>query len=119
MNRVNYSVSRNRRHKKLLRLSSGYRGRKKIMIRSARIYARKNEKLAYKSRKLLKRDQRRKWIRLIGIWARTQGTKYSDVIGPLLKVYNDRKEIYRTIKLDHESINIEGYKDANIPKVKS
>ena len=88
----NGTVSK-RRHKKILKLAKGYRGRAKSCYTAAlqRVY--KGLQYAYRDRRNKKRDFRRLWIQRINAGARQEGLNYSQFINgiKLCNIEIDRK----------------------------
>ena len=97
MNKVSLAVPRKKRRHRILQKTKGFYGRRKNCFRlaiKAKVHA---DERRYVGKKLLKRDQRRKWNKMISIWAGLNGSRYSLVINDLLARYGDRKSIYREI----------------------
>ena len=76
---VNGTVSKNR-HKKVLSLAKGYRGRSKNCYRIAIERVEKGLQYAYRDRRAKKRDFRALWIQRINAAAREHGLTYSRFI---------------------------------------
>lgn len=72
----NGKISKNR-HKKVLKLAKGYRGRAKNCFRVAVERVEKGLQYAYRDRRTRKRDFRRLWIQRINAAAREHGLNYS------------------------------------------
>ncbi len=85
-------VSKNR-HKKIIKLAKGYRGRAKNCFRIAIEKVEKALQYAYRDRRTRKRDFRGLWIQRINAAVREHGMVYSTFINGLLKagVAIDRK----------------------------
>ena len=81
MARTTRSVARRTRHKKMLKLAKGFRGRSKNNFRLARNRVEKALQYAYRDRRNRKRDFRRLWILRINAGAREHGLTYSQFIG--------------------------------------
>ncbi len=81
MARTTRSVARHARHKKILKLAKGFRGRSKNNFRLARNRVEKALQYAYRDRRNRKRDFRRLWILRINAGAREHGLTYSQFIG--------------------------------------
>ncbi len=81
------------RHKKILKLAKGYRGRAKNCFRIAIEKVEKALRYAYRDRRNRKRDFRGLWIQRINAAVREHGMVYSQFIGGLTKagVEVDRK----------------------------
>ncbi len=65
MARVKRGVVAHKRHKKILKLAKGYRGRRKNTIRTARPAVERAAQYAYRDRRVRKRDFRALWIQRI------------------------------------------------------
>ncbi|MDR2107152.1 MAG: 50S ribosomal protein L20 [Holosporaceae bacterium] len=93
MSRVKRGVTTHARHKKVLKLSKGFRGRSKNCYRSALERLEKSLQYAYRDRRNRKRDFRSLWIVRINAAVREQGLKYSKFICGLAKagISLDRK----------------------------
>lgn len=89
---VNGSVSK-KRHKKILKMAKGYRGRAKNCFRVAIERVEKGLQYAYRDRRNKKRDMRRLWIQRINAAVRMHGLIYSRFIEGLniLNIDLDRK----------------------------
>ena len=83
MVRVKRGVVSRARHKKILRLARGYRGRRKSSFRIAKQAVIKSGQYSYIGRKLKKRSSRSSWIIMINAVARRAGTNYSAFMGHL------------------------------------
>ena len=81
MARTTRSVARRARHRKMLKLAKGFRGRSKNNFRLARNRVEKALQYAYRDRRNRKRDFRRLWILRINAGAREHGLTYSQFIG--------------------------------------
>jgi large subunit ribosomal protein L20 len=77
MPRVKRGVTARARHKKILALAKGYRGRRKNVYRIAKQAVMKAGQYAYRDRRTRKRVFRRLWIARINAAARGQGITYS------------------------------------------
>lgn len=77
-------VSRNR-HKKILKLAKGFRGRAKNCFRIAIEKVEKALQYAYRDRKVRKRDMRSLWIQRINAAVREHGLTYSTFMNGLKK----------------------------------
>src|SRR5215475_15307241 len=80
MARVKRGVMVRKRHNKLLKEASGYRGSRSRRIRVARQTVMKALAYAYRDRRNRKRDFRRLWIVRINAAARLNGISYSRLI---------------------------------------
>src|SRR5690606_6871019 len=77
MARVSRGVTSHARHKKILKLAKGYRGRGSTNYRIALQKVEKALRYAYRDRRNKKRDFRGLWIQRINAGARTHGLTYS------------------------------------------
>ncbi len=93
MARVSTSVTTRKRHKKILNLAKGFRGRSKSCYRSAIQRVEKSLQYQYRDRKTRKRDFRRLWIQRINAGVRQHGLIYSTFINglKLAEIEVDRK----------------------------
>ncbi|MBK6867988.1 MAG: 50S ribosomal protein L20 [Burkholderiales bacterium] len=93
MPRVKRGVTARARHKKILALAKGYRGRRKNVFRVAKQAVMKAGQYAYRDRRNRKRDFRRLWIARINAAARECGITYSQFINGMNKagIALDRK----------------------------
>lgn len=93
MPRVKRGVTARARHKKILALAKGYRGRRKNVFRVAKQAVMKAGQYAYRDRRNRKRDFRRLWIARINAAARECGITYSQFIHGINKagIALDRK----------------------------
>lgn len=78
MARVKRGVTARKRHKKILKLAKGYRGRAKNCFRVAVEKVEKALRYAYRDRRNKKRDFRALWIQRINAAVRIHGIVYSD-----------------------------------------
>jgi large subunit ribosomal protein L20 len=83
MPRVKRGVTAHARHKKILALAKGYRGRRKNVFRVAKQAVMKAGQYAYRDRRNRKRDFRRLWIARISAASRELGVTYSRFIAGL------------------------------------
>ncbi len=93
MSHVKRGVTKRARHKKILELAKGYRGRAKNCYRIAIEKVEKALQYAYRDRKVKKRDFRGLWIQRINAAVREQGLVYSQFINglKLANISLDRK----------------------------
>lgn len=103
--RVKGGVASRRRRKRLLKLSKGYWGRRKNLIRRAKETILRALAYAYRDRRRRKRDFRRLWIVRINAAVRPFGLSYSEFMGALRKsgVELDRKTLAEMAVRDAES----------------
>lgn len=80
MARVKRGVTARARHKKILKMASGYRGRSSTCYRIALQKVEKGLQYAYRDRRCRKRDLRALWIQRINAAARLSGITYSEFI---------------------------------------
>ena len=91
--RVKRGVTRQRRHRKVLKQTSGFFGSRGKLFRSARLALEKSEVYAYRDRRQKKRQFHRLWITRINAAAREHGISYSRLVHGLRQagVEVDRK----------------------------
>ena len=77
MPRVKRGVTAHARHKKILTLAKGYRGRRKNVYRIAKQAVMKAGQYAYRDRRTRKRVFRQLWIARINAASRSHGVTYS------------------------------------------
>jgi large subunit ribosomal protein L20 len=85
MPRVKRGVTAHARHKKILKLAKGYRGRRKNVYRVAKQAVMKAGQYAYRDRRQRKRQFRALWIARINAAAREHGLPYSLFMNGLKK----------------------------------
>jgi large subunit ribosomal protein L20 len=93
MPRVKRGVTARARHKKVLALAKGFRGRRKNVFRIAKQAVMKAGQYAYRDRRAKKREFRRLWIARINAGSRALGLTYSKFIAGIKKaqIEIDRK----------------------------
>lgn len=93
MPRVKRGVTARARHKKVLNLAKGYRGRRKNVYRIAKQAVMKAGQYAYRDRRQRKRQFRTLWIARINAAARECGLSYSKFMNGLKRaaIEVDRK----------------------------
>lgn len=93
MAHVKRGVTAHARHKKILKLAKGYRGRSKSCYRIALQRVEKALQYAYRDRRNRKRDFRGLWIQRINAGVREHGLTYSRFVNGLTKagIEIDRK----------------------------
>ena len=93
MPRVKRGVTARARHKKILALAKGFRGRRKNVYRVAKQAVMKAGQYAYRDRRTKKRVFRRLWIARINATTRELGLTYSQFINGMTKagITLDRK----------------------------
>lgn len=85
MSRANSGKNTKRRHKKILALAKGYRGRSNNCYRVAIEKVEKALRYAYRDRRNKKRDIRALWIQRINAGVRQYGLVYSQFMGLIKK----------------------------------
>ena len=85
MPRVKRGVTARARHKKILALAKGYRGRRKNVFRIAKQAVMKAGQYAYRDRRTRKRVFRQLWIARINAAARGLGITYSKFMAGMKK----------------------------------
>jgi large subunit ribosomal protein L20 len=83
MARVKRGVTTHARHKKVIKLAKGYRGRGGTNYRIALEKVEKALRYAYRDRKARKREFRALWIQRINAGARAHGLTYSKLMAGL------------------------------------
>ncbi len=93
MSRVKRGVTAHARHKKVLKAASGFYGRRKNTIRTAKAAVDKAGQYAYRDRRVKKRNFRALWIQRINAAVRDHGLTYGRFIDGLSKaeIAVDRK----------------------------
>jgi len=91
--RVKRGVVRHRRHQKLLKQASGFRGARGKLFRRARLAVEKSQVYAYRDRRQRNRQFHRLWIARINAAAHQHGLSYSRLMHGLKQsgVELDRK----------------------------
>jgi large subunit ribosomal protein L20 len=80
MPRVKRGVPAHKKHKKVLNLTEGHRGAKRLLFRPANESLMKSLAYEYRDRRNRKRDMRRLWITRINAAARLHDLTYSQLI---------------------------------------
>jgi large subunit ribosomal protein L20 len=93
MTRVKRGVATKKRHKRMLKMAKGYRGKRGNVFTLAKNAVMKAGQNSYKGRKLKKRQYRSLWIVRINAALKDFDMKYSRFIDALLKanIIIDRK----------------------------
>ena len=93
MSRVKRGVTARARHKKILALAKGFRGRRKNVFRIAKEAVMRAGQYAYRDRRAKKRVFRQLWIARINAASRQAGVTYSQFMAGLKKaeITLDRK----------------------------
>lgn len=91
--RVKGGPKTRRRHKKMLKLAEGFRGRRGNCFKHAKLGVQKALRYSYRDRRTKKRDFRALWIARLNAGVRTHGITYSRFILGLKKsgIALDRK----------------------------
>ena len=89
MPRVKRGVTAHARHKKILALAKGFRGRRKNVFRIAKQAVMKAGQYAYRDRRTRKRVFRQLWIARINAASRELGVTYSKFMAGLKKAQID------------------------------
>jgi large subunit ribosomal protein L20 len=85
MSRIKRGKSHNKKRKKILKKTKGYRGGQKSKIRAAKTSILKAGVYAYRDRRTKKREMRRLWQIKINAGCRVNGLTYSKFITALKK----------------------------------
>ena len=85
MAHIKRGVQAKKRHKKVLKLAKGYRGRAKNCFRVAIEKVEKALQYAYRDRRNKKRDFRKLWIQRINAAVRPEGLTYATFINGVKK----------------------------------
>ena len=93
MSRVKRGVTKHARHKKIIKMAKGSRGRAKNCFRTAIQRVEKDMQYAYRDRRVRKRQFRALWIQRINAAVREHGMTYSRFVNGLTKsnIEVDRK----------------------------
>ena len=83
MSRARSGIVNKARHKKVLKMAKGFRGRAKNCFRTAVQRMEKGLQYAYRDRRTKKREFRRLWITRINAAARENGMSYSVMMNGL------------------------------------
>ncbi len=106
MSRTKSGIVSKKRHKKVLKLAKGYRGRSKSCFRIAIERVEKGLQYAYRDRRNRKREFRALWIQRINAAVREHGMSYSQFMGALKKtgIELDRKALAELAVNNHDAI---------------
>jgi large subunit ribosomal protein L20 len=107
MARVKRGVTGHARHKKVLKLAKGYRGRAKNAFRVGIEKVEKGLRYAYRDRRNKKRNFRALWIQRINAGVREAGLSYSQFMNGLKRA---GIEIDRKVLADLAAREPEGFK---------
>ena len=107
MPRVKRGVTARARHKKVLALAKGFRGRRKNVFRIAKQAVMKAGQYAYRDRRTKKRVFRQLWIARINAASRGLGLSYSKFVAGLKKaqIEIDRKVLADLAVHEPEAFN--------------
>jgi len=105
MTRVKRGNVSRKRHKKILKMSKGYRGAGSILFRTANQQNMKALRYSYRNRRQKKRDFRRLWISRVNAAVRRFGLSYSEFMHYLKKrcIKLNRKVLAQLSICDPES----------------
>jgi len=105
MSRVKRGVTAHAKHKKVLSLAKGYKGRRKNVFRVATQAVTKAGQYAYRDRRQRKRQFRALWITRINAAAREHGMSYSQFIYGLnlAQINIDRKVLAELAVYDKQT----------------
>lgn len=105
MSRVKRGVTAHARHKKVLKLAKGYRGRGSVAFRVAIEKVEKGLQYAYRDRRTKKRNFRALWIQRINAGVREHGLTYSRFMSGLrlAGIELDRKVLADLAALEPEA----------------
>src|SRR5574344_569420 len=108
MARVKGGYVTRQRRKKVLKAASGYFGSKHLLFKTAKEQVLRSYRYAYISRKLIKRDFRKLWIRRINAQCRLNDISYSRFMSGLKTAKID---INRKMLSELAITDAEGFKD--------
>jgi len=105
--RIKRGVASRRKKKRLLKLSKGYWGRRKNLVRRARETVMRALAYSYRDRRQRKRNFRSLWIVRINAAVRPHGLSYSEFMGALKKagIELDRKTLAEMAARDPASFS--------------
>lgn len=105
--RVKRGIVRRRRHNKMLKLASGYRGRRNGCFKLAKLSVEHGWRYAYRDRKAKKREFRSLWIMRINAAARLCGLSYSQFMHglTLANIGLDRKALAEVAATDEQGFS--------------
>lgn len=108
MARIKRGVTTHARHKKVIKMAKGYRGRSKNCFRIAIQRVEKGLQYAYRDRRQKKRNFRSLWIQRINAAVRAHGLTYSKFIDGITKA---KIEIDRKVMADLAVNNPDAFKN--------
>ena len=105
MARIKRGVVSHAKHKKIFKLTKGFKGTRGRLIRNAKEALLHSGSYAYRGRKLRKQDFRTLWITRIGEASKQEGISYSRLMNNLKKanIELDRKILCDLINTDMET----------------
>ncbi|RMG42407.1 MAG: 50S ribosomal protein L20 [Candidatus Dadabacteria bacterium] len=105
--RVKRGFASRRKHNKIRKMASGFRGRRKNVYKFARDAVHRSLAYAYRDRRARKRQFRRLWIIRINAAARREGLSYNRLMSGLKKadISIDRKILADLAVNDSESFS--------------
>ncbi|MBT5827982.1 MAG: 50S ribosomal protein L20 [Alphaproteobacteria bacterium] len=105
MAHIKTGVTAKKKHKKILKLAKGYRGRAKNCFRVAVEKVEKALQYAYRDRKKKKADFRALWIQRINAAVRSEGLTYSKFMNGIKKsgISLNRKQLSELAISDQEA----------------
>ena len=108
MTRSAYGAGNRRRHKKILNMAKGYRGRAKSCFRVAIEKVEKALRYQYRDRRNKKRDFRSLWIQRINAAARQEGLSYSVFMNGVKKanITVDRKVLAHLAAFENNAFKV-------------
>ena len=115
MSRIKRGMTASARHKKIISMAKGYRGRNKNVFRVAVEKVEKGLQYAYRDRRAKKRSFRALWIQRINAAARLEGMSYSQLMGA---IHKSGIEMNRKVLADLAMNQPEAFK-AVVEKVKN
>ena len=106
MPRVKRGVTAHARHKKILALAKGFRGRRKNVFRIAKQAVMKAGQYAYRDRRTRKRVFRQLWIARINAASRELGVTYSRFMAGLKKAQIDSARTVLSDRAIHDPAGV-------------
>jgi len=105
MTRASYGAGNRRRHKKILKLAKGYRGRAKSCFTVAIEKVEKGLQYQYRDRRNKKREFKSLWIQRINAAVRMEGLTYSTFIYAMKKanIAIDRKVLAHLAAFENDA----------------
>ncbi len=108
MTRASYGAGNRRRHKKILAMAKGYRGRASTCFRVAIEKVEKALQYQYRDRRAKKRDFKSLWIQRINAAVRLEGLTYSTFIHgcKLANIAIDRKVLAHLAAFESDAFKV-------------